>query len=326
MRKRWWGSLRRPTLQSAPLPPKALIPSPLPEGEGVHRRNRRGQVLVEFAIVSLVVYLLLAAILTFGQILYCAQAVQQAADVAARELSRTPLAADATFDQALQDQGVRQRVFDERYLVLTIDPGSDPITLNGGHALADFPLVNQQLVPIMIYDQIGGSQVLRYPGAVFMDPNPDPTANPPASGYLVRVPVVAVAAAPAPATEQITWVPVLEEINSSANPNPFQISSAQRGVVALRVNYPFQSASMSGFQPGADPSQPGGTPVVPISAKGGVAPPMPPGVGSPVTSDQQFGPYSGEYSLGQQAAWAETVRPYRRLISAQAIFRREVFQ
>ena len=54
-----------------------------------------GQALVEFAVVSLVVYMLLAAILTFGQILYCAQTLQQAADVAAREISRTPLLATA---------------------------------------------------------------------------------------------------------------------------------------------------------------------------------------------------------------------------------------
>ena len=45
--------------------------------------------------MSLVVYMLLAAILTFGQMLYSAQTLQQAADVAAREISRTPLSATA---------------------------------------------------------------------------------------------------------------------------------------------------------------------------------------------------------------------------------------
>ena len=52
--------------------------------------NRRGQALVEFAVCRLVVYLLLAAILTFGQMTVCAQGLQQAVDVAAREISRTP--------------------------------------------------------------------------------------------------------------------------------------------------------------------------------------------------------------------------------------------
>ena len=231
--------------------------------------NRRGQALVEFAIVSLVVYLLLAAILTFGQMLYCAQTVQQAADVAARELSRTPLAADATFDQALQDQGVRQRVFDERYLVLSIDAGSDPITFNGGHALGRLSVGNPttrpdyDLRPDWRHSGVAVSGSGLYGPAIPIRPLIHQRVD-----TWCAIPVVTVAAAPAPATEQITWVPVLEEINSSANPNPFQISSAQRGVVALRVNYPFQSASMSGFQPGADPSQPGGASLVPISANG----------------------------------------------------------
>ena len=64
-------------------------PSPLPGRGDAH--DRRGQSLVEFAVVSLVVYMLLAAILTFGQMLYSAQTLQQAVDIAAREISRTPL-------------------------------------------------------------------------------------------------------------------------------------------------------------------------------------------------------------------------------------------
>ena len=301
---------------------------PAPRTRGRRRADRRGQSLVEFAFVALVVYLLLAAILTFGQILYCGQAVQQAADVAARELSRTPLPAEATFQDALQDPLVTARVFDERYLVLTIDPGSNPITFNGGHPLADFPLVNQQLVPVMIYDEIGGVRVLRYPGAVFSDPSPNQGLSPRPSGYLVRVPVVTVPTYPAPATEQIAWVPVLEGISSPANLDPFPVSSVQRGLVALRINYPYQSATMSGFQRVPDPGlAPGpGNPVNPVEAGSVLSGGTPPGVGSPVASDFEFGPYSGDYSLGQQAAWAQTVRPYRRVISAQAIFRREVFQ
>ena len=48
-----------------------LLVSPKGAERGRRHVNRRGQSLVEFAVVALVVYMLLAAILTFGQLLYC---------------------------------------------------------------------------------------------------------------------------------------------------------------------------------------------------------------------------------------------------------------
>ena len=103
------------------------------------------------------------------------------------------------------------------------------------------------------------------------------------------------------------------------------VSAPERRRGACRINYPYQSATMSGYQPGIDPSQPGGPPLLPIVAGGGGGG-GPSGVGAPVTSDEQFGPYAGDNGLGQQAALGQNVRPFRRLISAQAIYRREVFQ
>ncbi|MEZ6090001.1 MAG: pilus assembly protein [Pirellulaceae bacterium] len=44
--------------------------------------SRSGQSLVEFAVVALVLYMLLAAILTFGHALYVAQGLQGAVDLA----------------------------------------------------------------------------------------------------------------------------------------------------------------------------------------------------------------------------------------------------
>ena len=235
--------------------------------------------------------MILAAVLTFGQLLYCAQSLQPAADLAARELARTPLPATSTFYEALQDPGVRGRVFDERYLVLTIDtaipeqmgslPGSNQITFNGGYRIADFPLGDSTTVPAFYlrrdhsghdnrrYEQLGnrdsGDAIS---GAVFTDPNPKPNPPyPPASGYLVRIPVLQyppIQPGPVPAIEsgakQVGWVPVIEEIQSSSASNPvppessssFPVSSPQRGIVALRINYPYQSASMSGFRPPSD--------------------------------------------------------------------------
>ena len=311
-------------------------------------RQRRGQALVEFAVVSLVIYMLLAAILTFGQILYSAQALQQAVDVAAREISRTPLPAaqtssggtmtlayvlfgDASADQSLQD--VRKRVFDDNMLVLTIDPNlaGSGITFNGGHPIGDFPLVTQQLLPVMIYDEVGGQQLLRYPGALFQSAEQGYTspAGIAASGYVVRIPVSAPATSGVPGW---SWEYPLEAILDTNNADAFPVNavtvSGQSGLVAMRINYPYQSASMSGFQPPANPASPPGppdNPVIPIVADGASSG-SPPGVGAPVVSDFQYGPYAGANGLGQQAAWGQTVRPYRSVISAQAIYRREVFQ
>ena len=376
----YWTSQQRRAAESRTGAPH---PDPLPEGEGDQRR--RGQSLVEFALVAMVVTMLMGAILTFGQMLFCDQTLQQAADIAARELSRTPLPPSCSLHAVLYGwsdgsddtlaatpsgaatlqlyQNARHNVFDERYFVLTIDNPASPapptggtyagMTFNGGHPIGDFPLVIQQLMPIMIYDQIvpwgssggtngtGGIAVLRYPGAVFTDPNPE-TLNPPASGYLVRIPNVASPQYPgAPAMDTVSFDDTndndkaLQEIvpSGTSTTTPMDLASAQRGVVALRINYPCQSATMSGYQTVPDPTQqPTVYPVVPISAGysagGGGGGPEPSGVGGGMESTWEFGPYAGEYGLGRQAAWAKlanNVRPYRRVLSAQAIYRREVF-
>ena len=105
------------------------------------------------------------------------------------------------------------------------------------------------------------------------------------------------------------------------------------GTVALRINYPYQSASMSGFVPPTNATSPPGppdNPVVPIIADNGITSSGTlSGVGGPVTTQipgQDYDPNGGTSGLGQQAAWGQTVRPYRSVISAQAIYRREVFQ
>jgi hypothetical protein len=330
---------------------------------------------VEFALVGLVMYLLLAVTLTFGHLLFCAQTLQQVADVAAREIAHTPLAQaaaanptalytlnDVLYDDAVADPqlaSVRTRIFDERYLVLTIDPTpaspTEP-TYNSGHVIGDFPLVTQLLLPVMIYDETvqvapgqNGQQtpqtiqLLRYPGALFQDTSgykPMP-GMPAPSGFLVRIPVVSTPpAAPQTGgtsnptvyptgTQTITgWVRPLEPILNAAGQDGFPVTSPQMGLVALRLYYPYQSATMSGFAPAADPLAPPGpptTPVIPIAANDSTAGETPPpGVGGNVPTESPV--YSGPYGLGSQVAWGQNVRPYRKLICLQAIYRREVYK
>jgi hypothetical protein len=284
--------------------------------------NRRGQSLVEFAIVSLVVYMLLAAILTFGQILYSAQTLQQAADVAARELSRTPLPATADLMDVLYNNtgydNVRNSVFDQAKLQVDLTT-----EVPSGQSVLDYvktwPIINQMLYPLMIVVQpaAGGDEYLVYPGMVSCTDSAGRT-----------VPCIAqVESRTSDGAETITWVPVIEEVT----PGAFSVASGQRGLVALRINYPYQSASMSSFQPPANPASPPGppdNPVVPIEANDANVTVNSNGytaTGEPLQSATN-GIYNGAYGLGQQKAWAKDVRPYRSLISAQAIYRREVFQ
>jgi hypothetical protein len=147
---------------------------------------------------------------------------------------------------------------------------------------------------------------------------------PPYAGYRVKIPVVSYSADGAETI--VSWLDVVEPIDAAND--PFSVTatvpSGLSGVVALRINYPFQSASMSGFQPRSDPlADPSPEdPAIPIEADdtglGGAA--------GAVSSDFEYGPYAGTHGLGRQAAWAKDVRPFRRVIAAQAIYRREVFQ
>ena len=324
-------------------------------GQGVHRavgmrgvcnarllcNARRGRALIEFAVVSLVLYLLLAAILTFGHALFVAQGLQTTVDFAAREISRTELPADDSFETVLAS-GALSDIYDDDFLVFDLD------TLGTQNFFSDvipnWPTVNQQLATLMIVDRpdfdgdgTPDANLIRYPGALLIDPT-TPT------GFTVGIPLVTGRAVDG--VETVRWVPVVEEIDtedspsddSGVSPDPFRISSAQRGLVALRMNFPFQSASMSSFRPNpAGPFEPTiGNPNV--ANDGGVVELNPadrPGslTGAVLSDGEIFsGTYGGQYGLGAQGALGsaaltggQPVRPFRRVISAQAIYRREVF-
>ncbi len=317
-------------------------------------QSRSGQSLVEFAVVALVMYMLLAAIVTFGHMLYVAQGLQSAADLAAREMSRTNFNAvnpvssqpltfeDVTTTQVgLADNDLfRTNVYDEAWLVIDLDkfyaehPGGSVFEI----LVPQMPPVNQQLAVLMIVDRpliappetIGpfgevlppGPPVLRrflrYPGALLPRQSaiqpPSSSPNYPSSvltEFKVEIPLV-------DETGAVTSVvDVIEEIRAIDDPvSPFSVSHPRfRGIVALRMNYPFQSASMSSFR-----RNPEG--------------PFEPTIGNPVTTDDDadVGPgevYSGTHGgtngLGVQGALGQRVRPFRRVISAQAIYRREIF-
>jgi len=328
--------------------------------------SRQGQAIVEFALVAFVLYLLLAAILTFGHLLFAAQGLQQAADVGARELSRAMLPANQTFEDALQTDAVRRSIYDDAWLVIDLDAfyAANP----GGSVFTDLvpqmPLLNQQLAPLMIVDRpdfnsdgVADAKLLRYPGALLERPVP---ATPPtgttypaavAAAFTVAIPVIISRAAGG--AESIRWAAVVEEIdteeqasdNTLPNPDPFLLSQSvvgaadYGGIAAVRIHYPFQSASMAAFrQNSAAPFDP--TLGQPLPADDDLITELNPGsrpgslTGTELTSgDRYTGVYGGRYGLGALGAMGSAqltnrrpVRPFRRLISAQAIYRRELFE
>ena len=103
----------------------------------------------------------------------------------------------------------------------------------------------------------------------------------------------------------------------------------------MRINYPYQSGALVAVQY----KDAGGTPLTaqdaltqdvvnwPIQADDSSVTnaALPAGYGLVVAEGDGVGPNAGAYGLGRQFAFTMSVRPYRTLISAQAIYRREVF-
>lgn len=283
-------------------------------------KSESGAVMVEFALIAFVFYLLIAMAIEMGRMIFIAQAAQEAAGVAARELSLTPLPASITFEEALQEPQVVTRLFDPDLLV--IDLAAFPTDEDLQAFFETLPLVNQMLRPMMIVDHSGDTTLLRYPGALLNDPVSS-------TGYGVRIPRVV--SRGAGGAETICWTPVLEEITGGA----FSLDGGapQSGMAAVRINYPFQAASLSGFLPNpAGLFEPSAGPIgaddgaVQIDPDPACALPAGTSLFAPVDpgEPQAVGTHAGSYGLGGQFAFARTVRPFRKLLAGQAIFRREV--
>lgn len=281
-----------------------------------------GQVLVEFAIISFVFLFLVAAILAFGLLLFSANTLQQAADVGAQELARHPAAPNADFYTALEASGL----YAEADLVVPL--GTDVSTL---------PVINRLLFPLYIFDP--DIDQLRYPGALVNNNNGDQT---------VLIPILNTVDAASGSQQIVEWRRVLEEVTDSDGDGPYPLDSPVEdidpGMVALRINYPYQAASLVSYEyRSGDASGPqidlvdvlGEDNVVNVPVRADDT-----AVSDPTTfladngytlanvaADPDFGayPHRGQYGLGTQVAYNTFVRPYRKVVTAQAIYRREIF-
>lgn len=267
--------------------------------------NDHGGVLIEFALIALALYFLLALLLDVGRLIFTAQAVQEAARVAARELALAPLPGAMTFEAAMEDPMVRANLYDPSRLVI---PVTDDASFQA--ALASLPVINKALLPLMIHETIDGVEYLRYPGAVLTDGS---------GGLTVGIPRVV--SRDDEGRETIEWVAPIEEIRPDpADPasGPFSVASSgpERGLVAIRINYPFQAAMLVGFQGGTSPIVADDDGVVELNG-------LPPGQ-APVALPGAVGVYGGPFGLGAHYNWGVVRRPFRKLLVAQAVFRREV--
>lgn len=330
----------------------------------IQRFRRNGQALIEFALVALVLYLLIGGAITFGLWTYAAGQIQQAANLGARELSQTPLAFDQTFEEALESPVVRSRIYDDRWLVIDLDQlEQENANYNFfTDVVPQMPALNQQLAPLYIVDSFDNDgdpatppiQLMRYPGALLS--RTEPVTDPPiddswvAQQYVVQIPLVVerqVGHNNGGGAERIRWVDVVEEIDDDIeNIDPFSLENPNedlRGVVAMRVHFPAQSTWLSSFQVRGEFAPNGGDPNA--ADDGSVEILNPEAMRGSLISSQSLlrendfgeqiyaGTNGGSFGLGVHGAMTSPeltgsaigIRPYRRVLVSQAIFRRELF-
>ncbi len=281
--------------------------------------------------MSLVLYLLIGAVIELGRVVFAAQLAQSAARTAARELALAPLPADLTLAEALADPVVRTTIYDEDLLVL--DLAALPADVPLADVASLLPPVNRILLPLMISDRVGDVEILRFPGALVSSELGGPVSPLNPTGLTVRVPRVL--ERDGNGVETIDFVRVIEEVLADpADPlsGPFSVASsligdgdptndALVGVAAVRVNVPVQAAALGAYRTGPDPFAPNlDRPVLADDDGVVVVGDAPAGLfaGENIT-------YSGRYGLGRQYALGREIRPFRKLVRAQAVFRRERF-
>jgi len=288
---------------------------------------RRGAVLVEFALIAIAFYILMAGTIELGRMIFAEQILQNAARVGARELATIPLPPVITFADALQNPDVKESIFDANLLAYEY---TDDTTLQT--QIDGWPVVNRMLSTLMVKDEVtvdGNTiKLFRYPGALLKNLDAGSGAT---NHFVVAIPQVD------DAWTSIVWHPVVEEICQDGNLAYASFSMAavlphneERGEVALRINYPFQAATLVQYR-GAS----GVNDAVLADDHSLSLGPFPPGMNVSIanveSTQNSIGSYSGSLGLGKLFAATSTnnpmqgVRPFHRMLVAQSIFRREVF-
>lgn len=260
-------------------------------------------------------------------------------------------------DYVCDNERFKEQIYDEKFLVIPDSQWGSGTPYNGdfqSFCASELPLLNRLMVPAMVRDNRLG--VTKYPGAmVNISTGADPNFP-----FTVLIPLVQYGAASTQtddtkfpssvrsASETIVrWVKPVEEIladhDGDANTpseGPFKLSydsapaddgNFQPGMVALRINYPAQSTGLLNRVDGGivvvtgSVNDASGQNLSQCYSMLDTTQDNPLGLGD---TDEQDGsePNGGEFGLGELEVLTRTVRPYRTVMSFQAIYRREVFE
>lgn len=317
---------------------------------------RRGQALLEFAILIPLIIILIGATVSFGLFFYQGNVLQQAVDVATQEISRMPFAPNQELglgrldkcslaDLVVDEADFKNQIYDEKHLVIPDSAWDSGTSFNGNFQsyVATLPLLNRLLVPVMIRDP--SRNLTRYPGAL---------VNNDAGEQTVLIPLVAynyngiVDGYQSAGETLVEWVAPVEEIRvdhdgdgATAKEGPYRlVSSAEsandipsfvRGMVAIRINYPAQSTTLvnrTSLPAASNPDGQVGQVIVVAndqSLNDGDTGCYTLVVNDPPIDNGPADPFGGRYGLGSLSVLKGSVRPYRKVMSFQAIYRREVF-
>ena len=318
--------------------------------------QRDGQALLEFAIMIPLFLVLIGATVSFGLFFYQGNVLQQAVDVAAQEISRMPFAPGQQLglgrldkcnltDLVCDEADFLSQIYDESLLVIPDSAWDSSSIFNDDFPAyaATLPLINRLLVPVMIRD--AARNLTRYPGALVTND---------AGQLTVLIPLVAysyngiVDGYRCSGETIVEWVAPVEEIlvdhdgnAATANQGPYRLVSSTesaddipsfvRGMVALRINYPSQSTTMinrTDLPASENPDGLRGQVIVVANDEildDGDTGCYTLAVNDPPVAGNPADPFGGRYGLGSLGVLKGRVRPYRKVMSFQAIYRREVF-
>ena len=318
--------------------------------------DRSGQALLEFAILIPIFIILIGATISFGLFFYQGNSLQQAVDVAAQEIARMPYGPTQELglgrldkcnlnDLVCDDADFKAQIYDERHLVIPDSAWDAGSAFNNDFQayVATLPLLNRLLVPVMIRDN--AREMTRYPGALVTNDDGDLTVLIPLVAYNYNGVVDGFQCAGETIVE---WVAPVEEIRvdhdadgGTPDEGPYRLVTAAesandipsftRGMVALRINFPAQSTTLinrTSLPAGSNPD--GVVGQVIVVANDQILTDGDTGCYSLVVNDPPVAgnpadPFGGRYGLGSLGVIKGRVRPYRKVMTFQAIYRREVF-